>query len=217
MRQSQVPAPLNGLLPGRVLTAVIVPVLMLVAVRSSLWFECEFLGSQAGIDLVGGGGDWGGAVMVASSRFSNVGRPVSSGTDLPVINCLVEIGPMSQWALPSGSRTLIEGCNTTLLPDANSSATLFQPGAGESMILINSQLADLALGSASAPHGSSRNGQQPASWMLVNNRFARPAEEAWNVLMVRLEGGSEAPVTHVLAANASERAPVSGLLFGGGG
>ena len=61
-----------------------------------------------------GGGFW-----AVSSRFTNVARPVLSGTDLPVINCLVEVGAASQWALPSGGQTLLEGNNVTLLPHHN--------------------------------------------------------------------------------------------------
>ena len=64
-----------------------------------------------------------------------------SGTDLPVINCLVEVGAASQWALPSGGQTLLEGNNVTLLPDHNESATLFGPPqiAGGQLIMINNQ------------------------------------------------------------------------------
>ena len=180
----------------------------------NMWFECEFNSTHAGIELVGGSGDWGGAFWAVSTRFTNVGRPVMSGTDLPMVNCLVEIGSQSHWALPSGGRTLLEGCNSTLLPGANSSATLFQPqakGAGSRMILINNQLADMPLGSADGPTHAT------ASWILANNRFARPAQAGWNRLLVRLQGTNEKVVAHVLARNMSEATPVSGLLFSGGG
>ena len=75
-------------------------------------------------------------------------RPVLSGTDLPVINCLVEVGAASQWALPSGGQTLLEGNNVTLLPEHNQSATLFGPPSivGGQLIMINNQLPEMPLG-----------------------------------------------------------------------
>ena len=154
-----------------------------------------------------GGGFW-----AVSSRFTNVARPVLSGTDLPVINCLVEVGAASQWALPSGGQTLLEGNNVTLLPDHNESATLF--GApqivGGQLIMINNQLPEMPLG-VDGPTAE----KEDASWMLVNNRFARQAD--WNRLMTLLQADGHKVVAHVLAAQDSDPSPVSGLLFSGGG
>ena len=154
-----------------------------------------------------GGGFW-----AVSSRFTNVARPVLSGTDLPVINCLVEVGAASQWALPSGGQTLLEGNNVTLLPDHNGSATLF--GApqmqGGQLIMINNQLPDMPLG-VDGPTAE----KEDASWMLVNNRFAGQAD--WNRLMTLLQADGHKAAAHVLAAQDSDPSPVSGLLFSGGG
>ena len=149
-----------------------------------------------------------------SSRFTNVARPVLSGTDLPVINCLVEVGAASQWALPSGGQTLLEGNNVTLLPDQhNESATLFGPPiAGGQLIMINNQLPDMPLG-VDGPTAE----KEDASWMLVNNRFAGQAEAQWNRLMTLLQADGHKVVAHVLAAQDSDPSPVSGLLFSGGG
>ena len=155
-----------------------------------------------------GGGFW-----AVSSRFTNVARPVLSGTDLPVINCLVEVGAASQWALPSGGQTLLEGNNVTLLPDQhNESATLFGPPsiAGGQLIMINNQLPDMPLG-VDGPTAE----KEGASWMLVNNRFAGQAD--WNRLMTLLQADGHKVVAHVLAAQDSDPSPVSGLLFSGGG
>ena len=154
-----------------------------------------------------GGGFW-----AVSSRFTNVARPVLSGTDLPVINCLVEVGAASQWALPSGGQTLLEGNNVTLLPDHNKSATLF--GApqivGGQLIMINNQLPEMPLG-VDGPTAE----KEDASWILVNNRFAGKAE--WNRLMTLLQADGHKAAAHVLAAQDSDPSPVSGLLFSGGG
>ena len=160
-----------------------------------------------------------------SSRFHNVGMPVLSGTDLPVINCLIEVGPASMWALPCGGQTLLEGCNITLLQDHNASATLFGPPQhwestqwgvgvevrGGQLIMINNQLPDMPLG-VDGPSA------KKASWVLVNNRFFSPALANWNRLMVVLAGADgKGTVAHVLASQGSESSPVSGLLFSGGG
>ena len=150
-----------------------------------------------------------------SSRFTNVARPVLSGTDLPVINCLVEVGAASQWALPSGGETLLEGNNVTLLPDQhNESATLFGPPsiAGGQLIMINNQLPEMPLG-VDGPTAE----KEDASWMLVNNRFAGQAEAQWNRLMTLLQADGHKAAAHVLAAQDSDPSPVSGLLFSGGG
>ena len=150
-----------------------------------------------------------------SSRFTNVARPVLSGTDLPVINCLVEVGAASQWALPSGGETLLEGNNVTLLPDQhNESATLFGPPsiAGGQLIMINNQLPDMPLG-VDGPTAE----KEDASWMLVNNRFAGQVEADWNRLMTLLQADGHKAAAHVLAAQDSDPSPVSGLLFSGGG
>ena len=183
----------------------------------NMWFECAFEGAaSAGVTLVGGGGDWGGATMVVSSRFTNVGRPASSGTDLPVINSRIEVGPQSEWALPSGGRTFVEGCNVTALAGANESATLLQPGDGETLTLMNNNLANLPLGAALFPRGPTHPTHWPqpgAIWELINNRFLNPAEAHWNVLAVRLQGTDSGPSTQVLSAKPSDGAPVSGLLY----
>ena len=156
-----------------------------------------------------GGGFW-----AVSSRFTNVARRVLSGTDLPVINCLVEVGAASQWALPSGGQTLLEGNNVSLLPDHNESATLF--GApqivGGQLIMINNQLPEMPLG-VDGPTAE----EEDASWMLVNNRFAGQAEAQWNRLMTLLQADGHKAAAHVLAAQDSDPSPVSGLLFSGGG
>ena len=145
-----------------------------------------------------------------SSRFTNVARPVLSGTDLPVVNCLVEVGAASQWALPSGGQTLLEGNNVTLLPHHNKSATLF--GApqivGGQLIMINNQLPEMPLG-VDGPTAEN------ASWILVNNRFAGQADR--NRLMTLLQADGHKVAAHVLAAQDSDPSPVSGLLFSGGG
>ena len=147
-----------------------------------------------------------------SSRFTNVARPVLSGTDLPVINCLVEVGAASQWALPSGGQTLLEGNNVSLLPDHNESATLF--GApqivGGQLIMINNQLPDMPLG-VDGPIAE----KEGASWMLVNNHFAGQVD--WNHLMTLLQADGHVVAAHVLAPGDSAPSPVSGLLFSGGG
>ena len=154
-----------------------------------------------------GGGFW-----AVSSRFTNVARPVLSGTDLPVVNCLVEVGAASQWALPSGGQTLLEGNNVTLLPDYNQTATLF--GApqivGGQLIMINNQLPEMPLG-VDGPTAE----KEDASWILVNNRFAGQAD--WNRLMTLLQADGHKAAAHVLAAQDSDPSPVSGLLFSGGG
>ena len=138
-----------------------------------------------------------------------------SGTDLPVINCLVEVGAASQWALPSGGQTLLEGCNVTLLQDHNESATLFGPPqpTGGQLIMLNNQLPDMPLG-VDGPSAEKKG----ASWVLVNNRFAGQGLADWNRLFTVLQGTDDkGMVVHVLASQDSDPSPVSGLLFSGGG
>ena len=72
----------------------------------NMFFECEFENLTAGIRL----NDDVDETMVASSKFSNVGVPVSGGTGTTLLNSQISIGPQSQFALPSSE------CNPGTLP-----------------------------------------------------------------------------------------------------
>ena len=76
--------------------------------------------------------------------------------------------------------------------------------------MINDQMPDMPLGI----DGPVAN----ASWVLVNNHFARPELADWNRLMTVLQStDGKGTVAHVLASQASDPSPVSGLLFSRGG
>ena len=114
--------------------------------------------------------------------------------------------------LPSGGKTLLEGCNVTLLRNHNASATLFGRAqlTDGATIMINNQMPDMPLG----VDGPS---VKEASWVLVNNHFARPELADWNRLMLVLQGtDDEGTVAHLLDPQDSDPSPVSGLLFSGG-
>ena len=194
----------------------------------NMFFESKFENLAAGIRM----NDNVDETMIASSKFSNVGVPVSGGTGTTLLNSQISIGPQSQSALPSSEcnpGTLptpvcpgggaIEGAVVTLAADANSSATLFGPDLGGPMLVLNSDLAGMPLGGVDGkaqPRGPVSGLPAAAEWVLVNNRFRGSDLAAWNKVGVLLTGAADekGAATAVLSSQASASKPRSQLLFG---
>jgi hypothetical protein len=194
----------------------------------NMFFESKFENLAAGIRM----NDNVDETMIASSKFSNVGVPVSGGTGTTLLNSQISIGPQSQSALPSSEcnpGTLptpvcpgggaIEGAVVTLAADANASATLFGPDLGGPMLVLNSDLAGMPLGGVDGkaqPRGPVSGLPAAAEWVLVNNRFRGSDLAAWNKVGVLLTGAADekGAATAVLSSQASASKPRSQLLFG---
>lgn len=194
-----------------------------------MFFESEFENLTMGLRL----NDNVDETMVASSKFSNVGVPVSGGTGTTLLNTHISIGPQSHFALPSsecnpGSLPTpicpgggsVEGAVVRLAADANASATLFGPNLGGPMLLFNSDLASMHLGGVDGmahPRGPVAGLLGPAEWVLVNNRFRGSNLAAWNKVGVLLTGAADASssaTTTTLCSQPSDSNPRSQLLFG---
>ena len=128
----------------------------------------------------------GGEVPVASTKFSNCGRGVD-GLDAGILtNSAIEVGPVTQWCLPSGGGLCMEGTRESLAASGqyNQSATLFKPGqlppprdhrsGAGSMLLIGHDLsANVGLGVERPLTGLYP--ERPQVWVLINSKFSTTA------------------------------------------
>ena len=197
----------------------------------NMWFETEFEGLDIAMHV-----QFNGAAMVASSVINNCGASIT-GQGIALFNSEVIVGPYTAWALPSTEGTFIEGSRVTKAPNANSSATLFQPGkasdkpgtphydgrAGSGTVTVmRSHLADMSIGVPNGPIGP-RTDPHPspaAQWVLLDTRFEAVAQEGWNKAALVLVGYNETqnsagpPRVVVLDDTPASTSPTSQLLFG---
>ena len=200
----------------------------------NMWFESGFQGLDVAMHLDGANS----ALIMASSVIDNCGSSIT-GRAIALFNSEVVVGAHTAWALPSAGGTFIEGSRVTKSPNANTSATLFEPGklpdkpggphydgrAGTGTVTVmRSYMANMSLGVPDGPIGP-RNGVHPspaAQWVFLDTRFESAAQDAWNRAAMVLVGYNSTqnkagpPRVVALDDTPSSTYPTSQLLFGPG-